>query len=254
MTRTMTQTVTGTRTALVSGGTRGIGRAVALRLAEDGHDVSFCYRGDEQAAATLVKEVTGLGRRALGVRADVTDPGAVRAWLDRTGDELGAVDVVVTSAGITRDKPLALMADDDWQQVIRTNLDGVYNVCRPAVFAMMKRRSGCVVTLSSVSGVHGNPTQTNYSASKSGIIGFTKALAKEVGRFGIRANAVAPGIIRTDMTDGMAPAAREKLLRTIPLGRLGTADEVADLVSFLVSDRAAYITGSVLEIDGGMVV
>jgi 3-oxoacyl-[acyl-carrier protein] reductase len=244
--------MTDARTALVSGGSRGIGRAVALRLAEDGHDISFCYRSDEEAANTLVKEVTELGRRALAVRADVTDAAAVRAWVERTGGELGAVDVVVTSAGITRDRPLALMADEDWQQVVRTNLDGVYNVCRPAVFDMMKRRAGAVITLSSISGVYGNATQTNYSASKSGIIGFTKALAKEVGRFGIRANAVAPGFIRTDMTDDMAEASRAKLLRGIPLGRLGTAAEVADLVAFLASDRATYITGSVLEIHGGM--
>lgn len=241
-------------TALVSGGSRGIGRAVVLRLADDGHDISFCYRDDEQAANTLIKEVTELGCRALAVRADVTDADAVRAWVDRASGELGAIDVVVTSAGITRDRPLALMSDQDWQQVLRTNLDGVYNVCRPAVFDMMKRRSGCVITLSSVSGVYGNPTQTNYSAAKSGIIGFTRALAKEVGRFGIRANAVAPGVIRTDMTDDMTPAGRDRLLRTIPLGRLGRADEVADLVAFLASDRATYITGSVLEIHGGMTI
>jgi 3-oxoacyl-[acyl-carrier protein] reductase len=243
-----------TRLAVVSGGSRGIGRAIALRLAEDGHDISFCYRNDEEAANSLAKEVAELGRRVLAVRADVADADATRAWLARTGEELGAVDVVVTSAGITRDNPLALMSDADWHDVMRTNLDGVYNVCRPAVFDMMKRRSGCVVTLSSISGVHGNPTQTNYSAAKSGIIGFTRALAKEVGRFGIRANAVAPGLIQTDMIDEMAPAKRTRLLRAIPLGRFGRADEVADLVSFLASERATYITGSVLEIDGGMVV
>jgi len=242
------------RLALVSGGSRGIGRAVALRLAEDGHDISFCYRSDEDAANTLVKEVTELGRRALAVRVDVTDADEVRAWITRTGGELGDLDVVVTSAGITRDNPLARMPDSDWQQVIRTNLDGVYNVCRPAVFGMMKRRSGCVITLSSVCGVYGNATQTNYSASKAGIIGFTKALAKEVGRFGVRANTVAPGAIQTDMTGDMTPAGRDKLLGAIPLGRLGRADEVADLVSFLASDRATYITGSVLEIHGGMAV
>lgn len=240
------------RLALVSGGSRGIGRAVVLRLAEDGHDVAFCYRTDEEAADTLVKEVTGLGRTAVAARVDVTDAGAVRDWVARVDSEVGDIDVVVTSAGITRDNPLALMPDQDWGQVIRTNLDGVFHVCRPAVFTMMKRRRGCVITLSSVSGVYGNPTQTNYSASKSGIIGFTKSLAKEVGRFGVRVNSVAPGAIRTDMTDNLDPAHREKLLRAIPLGRLGHAEEVADLVAFLASDRAAYITGGVFEIHGGM--
>jgi len=245
---------TGERLALVSGGSRGIGRAVVLRLAEDGHDISFCYRNDDAAANLLVKEVSELGRRALAVRVDVTDAAAVRSWITRTGSELGAIDVVVTSAGITRDNPLALMSDEDWMSVIHTNLDGVYNVCRPAVFDMMKRRTGCVITLSSVSGVYGNPSQTNYSASKAGIIGFSRALAKEVGRFGVRVNTVAPGAIQTDMTDDMAKAGRDKLLRAIPLGRLGRADEVADLVGFLASDKATYITGSVLEIHGGMVV
>lgn len=245
---------TDSRLALVSGGSRGIGRAVVRRLAEEGHDISFCYRHDEEAANAVVKEVAELGRRALAVRADVTDADAVRDWLTRTGGELGEVDVVVTSAGITRDRPLALMADDDWRQVLGTNLDGVYNVCRPAVFAMMKRRAGCVITLSSISGVYGNPTQTNYSAAKSGIIGFTRALAKEVGRYGVRVNSVAPGMISTDMTDDLSPARRTALLGGIPLGRFGEPGEVADLVAFLASDRAAYITGSVLEIHGGMVV
>jgi len=242
------------RLAVVSGGSRGIGRAIVRRLAEDGYDISFCYRNDEESANTVVKEVAELGGRVLAVRADVADADAARAWLARTGAELGDIDVVVTSAGITRDNPLALMADSDWQQVIRTNLDGVFNVCRPAVFDMMKRRSGCVITLSSISGVYGNPSQTNYSASKSGIIGFTRALAKEVGKYGIRANTVAPGLIQTDMIDEMAQNKRTKLLSNIPLGRFGRADEIADLVAFLASDRATYITGSVLEIHGGMTI
>jgi 3-oxoacyl-[acyl-carrier protein] reductase len=242
------------KVALISGGSRGIGREVVLRLARDGYDISFCYRSDSDSAEVLAKEVGELGARVLPERVDVTDSAAVSAWIIRTEDELGPVDAAVTSAGITRDGSLALMAEQDWTQVLRTNLDGVYNVCRPIVFSMMKRRAGSVVTLSSISGVHGNPTQTNYSASKSGVIGFTKALAKEVGRFGVRANVVAPGMIETDMTGQMAEAARKTMMKAIPLRRFGRADEVADLVSYLVSDRASYITASVFEIDGGLVV
>ncbi len=244
----------GGKVALISGGSRGIGREVALRLARDGHDVSFCYRNDTDAAELLAKEIGELGVRALSERVDVTDHAGMGAWISRTEKELGPIDAAVTSAGITRDGALALMAEPDWTQVLRTNLDGVYNVCRPVVFGMMKRRAGSVVTLSSISGVRGNPTQTNYSASKSGVIGFTKALAKEVGRFGVRANVVAPGMIETDMTGQMTEVARKAMVKAIPLGRFGRADEVADLVSYLVSDRAAYITASVFEIDGGLVV
>jgi len=242
------------KVALVSGGSRGIGRAVVLSLAETGHDVAFCYRSDEQSADVLVKEVHDLGRRAVATKVDVTDREAAGEWVARTHRHLGVPDAVVTSAGITRDGAFVTMTEDRWTDVLRTNLDGVYNVCQPAVFLMLKQRRGSVVALSSVSGVHGNPTQVNYSASKSGVIGFTKALAKEVGRFGIRVNSVAPGLIETDMTAQMTDKAREKLRAAVPLGRFGTAGEVADLVAYLVSDRAAYITGSVFEIDGGLVV
>lgn len=242
------------KVALVSGGSRGIGRAVVLSLAEHGHDIAFCYRADEQAADVLTKEVHELGRRAVATKVDVTDREAAAEWVARTAADLGTPDAVVTSAGITRDGAFVTMTGDRWTDVMRTNLDGVYNVCQPAVFLMLKQRRGSVVALSSVSGVHGNPTQVNYSASKSGVIGFTKALAKEVGRFGIRVNSVAPGLIETDMTAQMTDKAREKLRAAVPLGRFGTAEEVADLVAYLVSERAAYITGSVFEIDGGLVV
>jgi 3-oxoacyl-[acyl-carrier protein] reductase len=240
--------------AVVSGGSRGIGRATVLRLARDGYDVSFCYRSDEAAADLLAKEVAELGVRALAVKADVAKADEVRGWLTRTEQELGDIAVAVTSAGITRDNPLVLMPDEDWAAVLDTNLDGVYHVCRSVVFAMMKRRNGVVVNISSVAGVYGNPTQTNYSAAKAGIIGFTKALAKETARYGIRANVVAPGFIETDMTSGLTDKAREKALKSVPLGRMGTADEVADLVAYLASDRAGYITGSVFQIDGGITI
>ncbi|MCW7944040.1 3-oxoacyl-ACP reductase [Streptomyces hygroscopicus] len=240
------------RVALVSGGSRGIGRAVVRQLAHDGFDVGFCYRSSEEEAREVEKEVADLGRRALARRADVRDADSVRAWIQRTEDALGPIDAAVTSAGITKDNPLLLMRDEDWHAVLDTNLDGVYNVCRAVVFGMMKRKSGVIVNLSSVAGVLGHATQTNYAASKAGIDGFSRSLAKEVGRYGIRVNSVAPGFIETDMTGALNEQVLEKARQQIALRRVGQPQEVADLVSFLVSDRARYITGAVLRIDGGI--
>jgi 3-oxoacyl-[acyl-carrier protein] reductase len=242
------------RVALVTGGSRGIGRATVRALARDGFDVAFCYRSDDASARTLEKAGDEFGVRITGNRVDVADAASVRAWIETTEERLGPVDAAVTAAGITRDNPLVLMEDEQWRQVIDTNLDGVYHVCRAVVFGMMKRRSGAIVNLSSVAGVYGHGTQTNYSASKAGIIGFSRALAKETGRSGIRVNAVAPGFIETDMVAAMNDKARKEALGSIPLRRMGTAEEVADLVAFLVSDRAAYITGAVLQIDGGITI
>jgi 3-oxoacyl-[acyl-carrier protein] reductase len=243
---------TTTRVALVTGGTRGIGRATVHALVRDGFDVAFCYRSDDGAARSLEKEALDLGARVTGTRVDVADAASVRAWVSATEEEFGQIDAAVTAAGITRDNPLVLMEDEQWRQVIDTNLDGVYHVCRSVVFGMMKRRGGAIVNISSVAGVYGNGTQTNYSASKAGIIGFSRALAKETGRAGIRVNAVAPGFIATDMVAAMNANARKEALGLIPLRRMGTAEEVADLVAYLVSDRAGYITGAVLQIDGGI--
>jgi 3-oxoacyl-[acyl-carrier protein] reductase len=242
-----------TRVALVSGGSRGIGRATALRLAQDGFNIAFCYRSDEQAAKQLDMEISQLGVRALAVKADVSDREAIRAMVAEAEENLGPIDVAVTSAGITRDNPLLLMQDEDWDQVVDTNLSGVYNICRSVIFEMMKRKSGSIVNISSVAGVYGNATQTNYAASKAGIIGFSRSLAKEVGRYGIRANVVAPGFIETDMTAELNEKVRKQALASIPLRRLGRAEEVADLVSFLVSERSSYITGAVFQIDGGII-
>jgi 3-oxoacyl-[acyl-carrier protein] reductase len=245
---------TESKVALVSGGSRGIGRACVLRLAADGYDVGFCYHSNADAARVVEKEVQDLGVRVTSRKVDVADGAAVRDWVAGVAEELGPIDVAVTSAGITRDNPLVLMTDDEWHGVLDTNLDGVYHVCRAVVFDMMKRKTGSLINISSVSGVYGNPTQSNYSASKAGIIGFTKALAKEVGRYGIRANVVAPGLIETDMTAQLADPARKKMLQSVPLKRLGTAEEVADLTAFLASSRAGYVTGAVFQIDGGLTV
>jgi 3-oxoacyl-[acyl-carrier protein] reductase len=246
--------VNDTRIAVISGGSRGIGRASALKLARDGFDISFCYHSAEGPAGEVAAEIAALGRRALSVRVDVSCASQTSAWVARTEQELGPIDVVVASAGITRDRPLVLMADEDWEEVMRTNVGGVFHLCRAAVHGMMKRRSGCILTISSVTGVYGNPAQTNYAAAKAGIIGFTRSLAKEVGRYGVRANAVAPGLISTDMTGKLSEKAISQLTGAIALRRFGRPEEVADLVAFLASDSAAYITGSVVEIHGGITI
>jgi 3-oxoacyl-[acyl-carrier protein] reductase len=240
--------------ALVTGGSRGIGRAVVLELARAGYDIGFCHQRASDAAQRTQAEAADLGAHVLARLADVSDTASVRDFVADTERELGSIDLVVTSAGITRDNPLVMLPAADWDSVLRVNLDGTYHVCHAVIMSMMKRRRGVILNISSSSGVYGNAMQTNYSASKAGIIGFTRALAKEVGRYGIRANVIAPGFIDTEMTTAMNKDARAKAAERTSLGRFGCAQDVADLVAFLASDRAAYITGAVLQVDGGIVI
>jgi 3-oxoacyl-[acyl-carrier protein] reductase len=231
------------RTALVTGGSRGIGRAIASELATAGAKVVIGYRsaGDE------AEEVAGeIGGRA--VQADVSNPDDAK----RLVDEAGEVEILVNNAGVTRDGLLARMSDDDWQTVLGTNLGGTFNTCRAVTRGMMKRRSGAIVNVSSVVGLHGNPGQTNYSASKAGIIGFTKALARELGSRGVRANVVAPGYISTRLTNELPEELKGAMLANTPLGRFGDPEDVAGAVRFLCSDAAAFVTGEVLLVDGGL--
>jgi 3-oxoacyl-[acyl-carrier protein] reductase len=231
------------RTALVTGGSRGIGRAIATELADAGAKVVIGYRsgGDE------AEEVAGgIGGRA--VQADVSNAEDAK----RLVDEAGEVEILVNNAGVTRDGLLARMSDDDWQTVLDTNLGGTFNTCRAVSRGMMKRRAGAIVNVSSIVGLHGNPGQTNYSASKAGIIGFTKALARELGSRGVRANVVAPGYISTRLTNELPEELKGAMLANTPLGRFGDPEDVAGAVRFLCSDAAAFVTGEVLLVDGGL--
>ncbi|MCC6463939.1 MAG: 3-oxoacyl-ACP reductase FabG [Planctomycetes bacterium] len=238
-----------TRIALVTGASRGIGRAIALRLARNGYRVWANYAASRQAADDLCAEIARQGGSALALGFNVGDSAAVKAALDPLVEAEGAPDVVVLNAGITKDGLFAMMSDDEWQSVINTNLGGFFNVTRAVIRPMLRRRSGRVIAVSSVSGQAGNPGQVNYSASKAGLIGACKALAKEVASRKITVNVVAPGFIDTDMVKDLPKADLEKL---IPAGRFGTSDEVAAAVSFLAGDEAAYITGQVLGVNGGM--
>ena len=235
------------RVALVTGGSRGIGAAICRELARAGAKVAVNYRSGKDLAEEVAAEIGG-----FAVAGDVADAAGAQALIEQAEEELGDVDVLVNNAGITRDTLIARMSDEDWELVINTNLRGAFNTARAVSRRMLRRRSGAIVNLTSVVGLHGNPGQANYAASKAGIVGLTKALARELGSRGVRVNAVAPGYIDTALTQVLPEPARGAILANTPLGRLGEPEDVAAAVRFLCSDAAAFITGEVLLVDGGL--
>ena len=240
------------KTIIISGATRGIGRAIALEMAREGTNVSFSFVSSAKEAVELEKEIQGLGVKAKAFQVDIKDFEAVKKWVEQTKELFGGLDLVVNNAGIIKDKALALMDPAEWHDVLNTNLDGTFNLTRAAIVTFLKQKSGSVINITSVSGMVGLPRQTNYAASKAGIIGFTKALAREVAPYGIRVNAVAPGFIETDILKGLTDDFKAKILEHVPLARIGKTEEVARVVKFLASDESRYITGQTIVVDGGM--
>ncbi len=238
--------------ALVTGASRGIGRATAIRLAEAGARVGVNYNSSPNAAAEVVETIRSRGGQAITLPGDVSSPEAVQAMVASLVESFGKIDILVNNAGIIRDTLLLRMSEADWDAVLNTNLKSAFTCTKAVVRYMMKQRWGRIVNVSSVSGILGNPGQANYSSAKAGLIAFTKTVAREFASRGITANAVAPGFIATDITSGLSRDTKDSLIKQIPLERFGKAEEVAELIAFLASDRAAYITGQVIPIDGGL--
>ena len=241
------------KSALVTGGSRGIGRAIAHRLATQGADIAFSYRGNEAAAKEAAAEIEALGRRAVAIQGDVSDPEAAEAVVKAALDAFGKVDILVNNAGITRDDLIMRMSIDAFREVLETNLFGAFYMTKAVTRPMLKAKGGRIVNITSVSGQAGQMGQANYSSAKAGLIGLTKATARELASRSITCNAVAPGFVLTELTSSLPEALQAQLIERTPLGRFGTTEEIASAVAFLASDEAAYITGQVLAVDGGLV-
>jgi 3-oxoacyl-[acyl-carrier protein] reductase len=241
------------KSAVVTGGSRGIGRAIVLRLATQGADVAFSYRGNEAAAQETAQAVDAMGRKAVPIQGDATDPAAANALVKAALDAFGKVDILVNNAGITRDDLIMRMSLEDFRDVLETNLFGAFYAIKAVTRPMLKARAGRIVNITSVSGQAGQMGQANYSSAKAGLIGLTKATARELASRGITCNAVAPGFVLTELTQDLAQNLQDQITAQTPLGRFGSTEEIANAVAFLASDEAAFITGQVLAVDGGLV-
>lgn len=241
------------KTAVVTGASRGIGRAIAIKFAKLGANIVVNYRNSYEAVQEVVKEIQDMGATALAVQCDISNFKDVESMMKKTMEQFGSIDILVNNAGITKDGLLMRMKEEEFDSVIDINLKGAFNCTRHVAAIMLKQRSGRIINISSVSGLTGNAGQVNYSSAKAGILGMTKSVAKELAGRNVTCNAVAPGYIQTDMTQGLADNVKESIMNAIPLKRLGTPEDVANSVVFLASEEAAYITGQVINVDGGMV-
>lgn len=241
-----------TKSALVTGASRGIGRSIALQLAEEGYNVAVNYAGSKEKAEAVVEEIKAKGVDSFAIQANVADADEVKAMIKEVVSQFGSLDILVNNAGITRDNLLMRMKEQEWDDVIDTNLKGVFNCIQKATPQMLRQRSGAIINLSSVVGAVGNPGQVNYVATKAGVIGLTKSAARELASRGITVNAVAPGFIVSDMTDALSDELKEQMLTQIPLARFGQDTDIANTVAFLASDKAKYITGQTIHVNGGM--